>query len=717
MKNIFKALTISVFILIMVFQSYAQRKRVATGKPGAETLKLEIEKIMRNGSLPDKAMLERLKKEYPVQHISTNTEKVGRGTAKTNVTQVSKASFTGKKLTEYVDKLLDRLEKKMDPEVVDIVNNIEKRTDTNSNIMSQLSYYLYLMESEDAALLLGGRTVLKDPLNDLSTNNFGAMLTSCGAAPQAIPILRGLVPHYKKNAMVLNNMGQAFASVGMGDSAMYYFAQCLMLEPKHAMANKTAANLTAEKGNKTEAVEYAKNSIEGGMTIEALELLDQLDPSSEKFDFLAHKKNIPDYFNIYKFKKPTLQRKHGQTEIVRAEQLAFMTEIDRMIENLSVSIQEEEQRSLAQTRETVKRAQEEAMRYGKINKMLFSPINQIATKVYTNRYINTAIPQEMQKIEEQYRSEIAYRKQTYENDILNITTQYVEKKSPYDCGEGKGNDCKILEQLTLEECKVKNARLDVFLEACATAAERYDQRQLQLARERFFFNSKWGYLLGTDPHMANAQYYHAAKDYLINIRKVVGFKPEDPFCLQLEKMLETYRFEDLVKPYCPINSQLDFGAISLKINCKESIISLKLDHFIKAAEFGKLSKKVAFWLDGVKLQLKSDHIKKSNTISVIKSWLDESIEVPSMLTPIRWKAGAKVEVSTTAYITFDGKGQIGDAGLKGAAMTSAWSGVDSEVAGSLSQVEAGVELGWGFNSGSYVTPKGMLAELWSGLGM
>jgi len=702
--------------LLLLGIPLVQGQKKNANKPDVKAIKNEIEKILKQGGTPDQAKLEKLAKQYSIHQIVSEPKKNTEHKIKIDRIQVSRASFTGKKLTVYIEKLLERLEPKMDPEAVEIVNKIELRSDTNSNIMSQLSCYLYLIEAEDAALLLSGRTILKDPLNDLATNNFAAMLTNCGAAPQAIPILRGLVSQNQKNTMVLNNVGQAFASVGMRDSAMFYFNKCLMLEPKHAMANRTAATLSADAGNKTKAIEQAKKSLESEITIEALELIDELDPSPDKFEFLAHEKNIPDYFNLYKFKKPSLQRKHTDAEVVRAEQNAFLTEIDRMIESLNILIDEEAGISLTKSKETVQRAQEEAIKYGRISNKLFSPMNEMAAKIYASKYINTDIPEELRKIEKIYTSEIEYRRQSYTNDLNSIMAQYAEKKKAYNCDAMDGSGCKMLEKLTLEECDAKNKRLDVFLDACSTAAERYEQRQLQLAREQFFFNSKWGYMMGMDPHRANANYYNAAKDYLISIRKVAGYSPEQPFCLQLKELLKTYRFEDIIKPYCPINNQFDVGAITLKINCTESTLTLKLDHFIEAAELGKLSKKAAFWLDGMRLQLKSDYVKRNTTISVIKTWLEQTVEVPKMLTPLRWKAGAKVEVSTTAYITIDSKGQIADGGLKGTAMTSAWSGVDSGAAGSVNQVEAGVEMGLGFNSGAFVTPKGVLAELFNGLG-
>lgn len=712
-KLVLLFLCLSTSLLLGIPTARAQKKN--TNKRDIRSIKNEIEKLLKGGT-PDQAKLEKLAKQYAIQETVSKPKKEVPYQSKINRTQVSRASFTGKKLTDYIEKLLGRLEPKMNPETVEIVNKIEQRSDTNSNIMSQLSYYLYLIESEDAALLLGGRTILKDPLNELAINNFAAMLTSCGAAPQAIPILRGLIPQNQKNAMMLNNLGQAFASVGIQDSAMFYFSKCLMLEPKHVMANKTAAKISADSGNKTKAIEQAKKSLEGEITLEALELIDELDSSPDKFEFLAHEKNIPDYFNLYKFKKPSLQRKHTDAEVVRAEQDAFLTEIDRMIENLSILINEEAEMSLIKSKETVQRVQEEAIKYGKISNKLFSPMNEMAAKIYASKYINTDIPDEMRKIEKIYTSEIEYRRQSYANDLNDIIAQYAEKKKAYNCDAMDGSGCKMLEKLTLEECDAKNKRLDVFLDACATAAERYEQRQLQLARERFFFHSKWGYMMGHDPHRANVNYYNAAKDYLISIRKVAGYGPEQPYCQQLKELLKTYRFEDIIKPYCPINNQFDIGAVSLKINCTESTLTIKLDHFIEAAELGKLTKKTAFWLDGMKLQFKSDHIKRNTTISVIKTWLEQTVEVPKMLTPIRWKAGAKVEVSTTAYITIDGRGQIADGGLKGTAMTSAWSGVDSDVTGAMNQIEAGVEMGLGFNSGAFVTPKGMLAQLFNGLG-
>lgn len=702
-------LWLSLSLLCFPSSLRAQQKKTNNGGPDVKALQAEMEKIIKQGKKPDRAMLMQMAKQFGAKSsIKPNvaiTASASNTFPKYNLAGLPMMAVTGKKLTDYVAKMMKGLEKKMDPEIIGIVDELERKTDTNSNLMSQVSWALYQMEADDAALLMAGRTVLKDPLNDLSTNNFAAMLTNAGAAPKAIPILKGLVPRNQKNPLMLNNIGQAYACVGMRDSALYYFVKCLMLQPKHVTANKTAAQISKANGNKTKAIAYAKNSVDGDASVEALEIIDELDPSPNKFDFLI-KKDIPDYFNLYKFQKPTYQARHDQYEIVKAEQSAFKAEIDRMISQLKEIISQEEKLSAKAVNQSVDGTLNEAIATGNINKMLFSRLNKIAVKVYANKKINTDYPAEMRKIEEIFDNEIKARRSSYLTDIENISNQYKEKKAPYNCDEGSGNGCKMLERLTLEECDIKNKRLNSMLEACKVAAERFDQRQLQIARERFHFNSEWGYKLGVNEHMANALYYHAAVEYLKSIRKVVGYPPAEPFCLRLKEQLKTYTFADLTKPRCPTNTQFDIGVVTMKINCRESSIAIKLDKLLENSQIIKLSKKAAFWLDGVKLELKTDHIAKSSTISLIKTWLEQKIEVPELSTPLRWKAGAKVEVSTAIYVTMDGKG--GDAGVKAKAAVSAWSGVASGSADALNQVEAGVEMGWGINSGGYIAPKGEL---------
>lgn len=200
-------------------------------------------------------------------------------------------------------------------------------------------------------------------------------------------------------------------------------------------------------------------------------------------------------------------------------------------------------------------------------------------------------------------------------------------------------------------------------------------------------------MIGLNEHLANANYYDAALEYLKNIEKLVGFVPKNAHCMQLMKSLEKYTFGEIMKPICPINVNFDFGVIQTKMNCKETFVTLDLGKGIKA-------------LDNWKLQYKRDHVKKSTTFGVVRVIWKSEVKGPAAIGNfIRLNGGIKAEVTATAYVTVDGKG--GDYGIKASAMGSAWVEDPANILESRLHTEAGYEVSLGANSGFQHGPKGL----------
>ncbi|MBO9636125.1 MAG: hypothetical protein J7578_23680, partial [Chitinophagaceae bacterium] len=629
--------------------------------------------------------------QYPVQSPAAQK-------AETEFRKISLAGLpaqvTGASLKSFVAVMMKKMEAKLSAVQRKVGEEVLAKTKNNTSHISQYAIYFYQQGDQVLAAWLCGNAVILDPDNDLNTNNFATILIESGAQAHAVPIMRGLVQRFPKTNLFLNNMGQAFASVGMKDSAMVYFVKCLASEPKFPAANKTAAKISKSNGKKQEAVKYAKQAVESSLDEEMMDMLDELDPNGDHYSGFVKKKELPDYFNLYKLKKPPHQRRPEDYEMVMAERAAFKAELDRYRMEISSIQNAEAKLGSEQLNKDAKKLQDYVFANGKLPAS--TPVSALvrkAVKVYPAKYIHQELPAKLKALSAKYDATVAQENRSYDLDVENIKRVYEEKKKPYDCGEGKGEACRILEQLTKQECAELNKRLMVLLEACANAGDEFDRNQRQYAAEIFHHKSRWGYMVGVNEHLAKANYYAAATEYLTNIEKMVGFAPFTPHCMQLERQLKKYTFAEIMRPVCPFNVSFDFGIIQTSMNCKEGSITIDPGKAFPA-------------MDSWKFQFTQDFVNKSTTYAVIKVLLSKEITGPSGIgNMIRLNAGASVEITATAFVTVDGKG--GDYGIKGSTTASAWVEDPANVLDSKLQAEFGVEIGLSASSGVIGGPTGL----------
>jgi len=599
-----------------------------------------------------------------------------------------KNPLAGKKLNDYIVNLESKAISRMSAADLAAVDTaIVLAADTLSK-MAELSIYAFYNGGTASGLLLAMKVALKDVNHDLNLNNLSGMLITAGAPAQAIPILRVLVLRNPNNPMVLNNMGQSFAGVGLKDSAMFYFAKCLKENPRHAQANNTAARIAKSNGNTAKALELAKASVQSELTTEAMDLISQYDKSGDAYDFLARAKHIPDYFNLYKFKKPAHQTSVNDAEQVKVQQLEFSDQIDNMISELGVLAGKASKLGNSELQKTVRDAYTHTLATGQSPTPLMSPIVIKATRVLPNRYIQRELLQKMQQAEQSYRWTIAQEKKALDQDLQKIQEKFIQMMSGYECREGKGAGCLMIEKLSRQSCQEKDERIGVYLESCALAADGFDKVQLQAARERFHFNSKWQYLTGVNEYLSNFQYYSAAIQYLKEIKKVVGYPVVEPACGNLDRQpRQKSRLADF-EYACPVNLNMELGIASLKANCKE------LSWTIKAPEF-------------VKFNFKKNFETGESTLSLI-AFLEAGGGIGDVKgSQIGIRGGIKAEAYEAFFISFDKNNSFADAGIRTGAnvVISASSGVKGE--GAATTIEKGFEASFGINSGFTGGPKGM----------
>lgn len=690
-----KLLTAAMALQLFCWQASIAQKKITPEE--AKAMADELQKKAMSGQKITPAEIEAMKKKMGISTTAskpnTAQDKVNAGLQKISLAGLP-AQVSGLSLKTFVDGMMKKMHSKLSTAQHELAREILTNSGNNSAYPGQYAIWFYQQGDIVLAAWIMGNVIVSDPHNDLSTNSFATILIESGAPAHAVPIMRGMVQRYPKNNLFLNNMGQAFAACGMKDSAMHYFIKCMRDEPKHPAANKMAAKISRQNGKKQDAVKYAKNAVEAGMDQECMDLLDELDPDGDHYSGFVKKTGLPDYFNMYKIKKPRHQRLPEEYDIVQAERAAFREEIGRYKGEISKLYNDEQKLGQLQLNRDLKSFQDYVFAKGRTpGSMPITDLVKKAMKIYSNKYIQYELPAKVKKLKIEFDTTIAVETRNYEFAVTNINREFAEKKKPYDCGEGNAAGCQILEQLTKRECVALNARHKVYLETLANAGDEFDKRLKQYAAEIFYHKSKWGYLVGVNEHLANANYYAAALEYLTTIEKMVGYTPTSPHCIQLMKKLEKFTFGEIMRPICPINVSFDFGVIQADMNCKEAGITLDPGKAIPA-------------LDNWKLQFKQDFVNKSTTYAVIRTIVSKSIQGPSGIGKmIRLNAGAAVEITATAYITIDGKG--GDYGVKSGAMASAWVEDPLNVLDSKLQSEFGYEISLGANSGFQHGPAGL----------
>ena len=128
----------------------------------------------------------------------------------------------------------------------------------------------------EAAVLMATKAARLAPDDNTSLNNCAAILSLAGLENKAIPIFQVLLQKMPGSSTVLNNIGQAYASLGEPDSALYYLGRCIKIAPEHPEANNTAALIYMNRGQTEMAKKYCTQALKGALTSGAVRTYDKL---------------------------------------------------------------------------------------------------------------------------------------------------------------------------------------------------------------------------------------------------------------------------------------------------------------------------------------------------------------------------------------------------------------------------------------------------------
>src|SRR5436190_2853526 len=207
--------------------------------------------------------------------------------------------------------------------------------------MSNVAAYLWTLGKAQLAIHLVSRVCVEAPtINNL--NNYASMLSMLGAGHLAIPILENINKRIPKNPIILNNLGQAWFSLGEIARAEKYLDSAIAIFPFHPQANFTKAAIHVSKGNKTQAIEALKKSIKHTYSKEKEDKLRQLGYKLTKENVSIPFKPSADPLGLSSFRQPDYPKSVSELKMLKPQWEAFDADCDKKIAALQKELKEAE---------------------------------------------------------------------------------------------------------------------------------------------------------------------------------------------------------------------------------------------------------------------------------------------------------------------------------------------------------------------------------------
>jgi hypothetical protein len=571
-------------------------------------------------------------------------------------------------LKQHVDglyqTLVNKLPQAQQQEIASIVQN------NNASQLCQRAVTSWYFENAPlTAVALAAKACGSNMKNGLALNNLSALLIEGSAVHKAVPILRYLTVRYPKDPMILNNMGQAFAVLGVKDSAKYYLARCVKASPHHPEANATLGRIAASDGNKQQAAAYANQSLKGANNEAARELMDATG-MSPLYPTVYRESNLPDRFNAYKFQLPPLQQTVDEANRVEAEWMAFREALEKEEDKLSPIAEElnaKGQELLEKEQAKLVAALKDGSWSPSGNEQRLFAGNRIQMAVFTKQ--NQEYLESMGKWKTAWQAQLEQLDAALAKRLENIRVFYAAEMSKYDCGEGNGKGCVELDRLGKERCEKLNAATNDYLKSRAMAMDDIIQKMQNLELKSFFKSSYWGYMGAPNKYLAKAGYYNAALGYVGALKSICSMVAacgkKVPECRYLDEVKKERMLSANWDFECPVDVSIPLVIGELNIDCESISLSASA---------------------GASFKFTQNFRTRQSTLSIgIGLDLEKSIE-SEMLPGVEGKGTLTLE--QVLYITYDGKKQVTDLGMKFGASVSAGYEV-SDVAKELTGMEDG----------------------------
>jgi sugar lactone lactonase YvrE/tetratricopeptide (TPR) repeat protein len=470
-------------------------------------------------------------------------------------------TLTRKELQEFMLVIKSKIEDKISPDQKNEVNTLLSTWAGNPDMINGTAIISWYKGALSEALLLEIGAALKSDTVPLIINNIGAMLTLGGVPEKAIPVLKTLLPVFADNPMVLNNIGQAYASLGETETAMYFLGRCIRIAPLHPDANNTIATIESINKDYVNAKKHAENSIKGVYTKAGVRIVRFLEPEVSPYKLRRPFVRMPDYFNENKFKLPRQCENTGEYAVIKAEYAAFHSMVDNSIKEYSRLRSGMEAMLPMCDRAT-------AAKFLKTKGASWPPFQQYASIQFGEILSDPEYYEGIKRVYRHANDLLSPLKAEYYTSLANVMKKFEE--NPECCGEGNTSCCVD----NYKFCKAKEAIRNLYLQKRASVITDWQKEVLRMTKDHLNEFIYWGMLSVMDECNRKYIFYAGVLNYLATVKRLAKtalFKPCDPQ-KAVKKEADALK---LPEPECPFEFEIPAGVGSISINCDKISLVIK----------------------------------------------------------------------------------------------------------------------------------------------
>lgn len=566
-----------ILFLFLQFSSYSQSGKTPATQNPASVKELEqqfkaAQKAMDNLSPEQKKMMEQ--KGIPTQQVNVipanvTTEQVKQATGDSYIpvkkseliASIPKTPLTNATLPSYVAGMDDFVMKNLNENAKILGQKMYSQLQSESQSIASIgnsAALLWATGRVESALYLLVKVAVKNTENTNNLNNLSAMLIMGGAAHKAIPLLNYLNSLHKNNTTILNNLGQAWFSLGDLQQAEKYLHEAIRIYAYHPQANYTQSFIEEKKGNNAGATEMVKNSVKYNYSIGKQNRLRKLGYSLNGNDVEFPFKPDPDPLGLNSFHQP-------QTAKSTAEELALLETWRNFNSDAQNAIMK-----LTNEKNQLQEPKKQQMITNSQNYMDGKTVTADNTPnppFYKKAALKLKALENDGGIEYRYKKAFADLKQyikTIETAKAAYEAEAKNLKKIYDNREGGGwdVDCNALIALQSKYLSEYNPRFDELLN------EYLKQTRLKLNEEVY-----WKQFMESD-----ADFEITKRRYQLewlsalskaNSRFVINQDFQEYPCLTQPEQKGSQKLADFNDINCNYKSELDWGILKMTMNCNK----------------------------------------------------------------------------------------------------------------------------------------------------
>ena len=516
-----------------------------------------VNKAMKDAQDQQKEMMDKMKKNPSVKNSTLSLDKndtaqyalPSRNTKLLNALPIR--TFNRAELISYIYNLNTKLTAHLRNAYATDIDNIPAKAIAQPGT----AIGLWLKGNIKESVLVAVQTAELKPDNNLVLNNTGGMLTNCGLGFYAIPILEYVLEKQPKNNLILNNLGQAYLDLGDDKKAEQYLLQCIKSYKYYPDANLALAYIYNSRGQKSNAINYAENSLRGAWSEKAHEFLRKLKPDLKMMDYVRHRYKQPEYFDIRDY--PMLEQCTNTATVysLRPHYLAYYSMIHQAWEKYTALFS-------PAAHSAINSIPEKMMAANKTKRNPYRPFSSFGMVVLD------ALKTEY---EEKFKRLDSFRKSYYQQ------REQLNAKYEAECEQMDRRHEKT-ERLSDEtRCKEMDALSNSFLPLYAEPTEMLQRKTLAYYKDYLNDMAYWSYIASINDDEFHVSFYRLVLEFLGRLKEInttrfieSGYSGRFYPCKYRESGTMKADSINIELPDCWINPKIeaDLGVFKLEISCE-----------------------------------------------------------------------------------------------------------------------------------------------------